>query len=55
VATFLVDPTAAGIALILYGVAAGYFALYSRHRLVATAPEEEFAALAEAEAELERG
>ncbi|MFR9754254.1 ethanolamine permease [Streptomyces sp. TR06-5] len=54
VATFLVDPGAAGIALLLYVVAAGYFALYSRHRLVATAPEEEFAALAEAEAELER-
>ncbi len=55
VATFLVDPVAAGIALILYVVAAGYFAFYSRHRLVATAPEEEFAALAEAEAELDRG
>ncbi|THA27248.1 ethanolamine permease [Streptomyces sp. RKND-216] len=55
VATFLVDPTAAGIALILYVVAVGYFAFYSRHRLVAGAPEEEFAALAEAEAELEKG
>ena len=55
VATFLVDRTAAGIALVLYAVAVGYFALYSRHRLVAGAPEEEFAALAAAEAELERG
>ncbi|EST39673.1 ethanolamine transporter [Streptomycetaceae bacterium MP113-05] len=55
VATFLVDPSAAGIALVLYVVAAGYFAFYSRHRLVAGAPEEEFAALAEAEAELEKG
>ncbi|MCF6523199.1 ethanolamine permease [Streptomyces sp. JJ36] len=54
VATFLVDPEAAGIALVLYVVAVGYFTFYSRHRLVATAPEEEFAALAEAEAELER-
>jgi ethanolamine permease len=54
VATFLVDPAAAGIALALYAVAACYFAFYSRHRLVAAAPEEEFAALAEAEAELER-
>lgn len=54
VATFLVDPKAAGMALILYVVAVGYFTLYSRHRLVAAAPEEEFAALAEAEAELER-
>ncbi|MDG9706008.1 ethanolamine permease [Streptomyces sp. DH37] len=55
VATFLVDPRAAGIALVLYAAAACYFGLYSRHRLVAAAPEEEFAALAEAEAELERG
>ena len=29
-----------------------YFAVYSRHHLVASAPEEEFAALAKAEAEL---
>ncbi|MGW7055475.1 ethanolamine permease [Streptomyces sp. NPDC054887] len=55
VATFLVDKEAAFIALVVYGVALAYFAFYSRHRLVATAPEEEFAALAEAEAELERG
>lgn len=55
IATFLVDPKAAGIALVLYVVAVGYFTFYSRHRLVAAAPEEEFAALAEAEAELERG
>ncbi|MGW7353633.1 ethanolamine permease [Streptomyces sp. NPDC054784] len=54
VATFLVDPKAAGIALALYVVAVGYFTFYSRHRLVAAAPEEEFAALAAAEAELER-
>ena len=54
VATFLVDPGAAGIALLLYAVAACYFGLYSRHRLVAAAPEEEFAALAAAEAELDR-
>jgi ethanolamine permease len=30
-----------------------YFALYSRHRLVAEAPEEEFAVIEAAEAELE--
>ncbi|MHC0428595.1 ethanolamine permease [Streptomyces sp. O3] len=54
VATFLVDQTAAFIALGVYAIALAYFAFYSRHRLVATAPEEEFAALAEAEAELER-
>ncbi|CAL9584803.1 Putrescine transporter PotE [Streptomyces sp. enrichment culture] len=54
VATFLVDRDAALIALGVYGVAIGYFAFYSRHRLVAAAPEEEFAALAAAEAELRR-
>ncbi|MFJ8648013.1 ethanolamine permease [Streptomyces sp. NPDC093546] len=54
VATFLVDVDAALIALGVYVVALAYFAFYSRHRLVASAPEEEFAALAAAEAELER-
>lgn len=54
VATFLVDVDAALIALAVYAVALAYFAFYSRHRLVASAPEEEFAALAEAEAELTR-
>ncbi|MFE0422941.1 ethanolamine permease [Streptomyces sp. NPDC058953] len=52
VATFLVDKEAALIAVAVYGVALAYFALYSRHHLVAKAPEEEFAALAAAEAEL---
>ncbi|MEV0527494.1 ethanolamine permease [Streptomyces sp. NPDC050439] len=54
VATFLVDVTAALIALAVYVVAIAYFGLYSRKHLVARAPEEEFAALAAAEAELER-
>ncbi|MER0244753.1 ethanolamine permease [Streptomyces sp. HSW2009] len=54
VATFLVDRVAAVIALGVYCVALAYFACYSRHRLVASAPEEEFAALAAAEAELTR-
>lgn len=54
VATFLVDKEAAFTALAVYVVALAYFAFYSRHRLVASAPEEEFAALAAAEAELER-
>lgn len=54
VATFLVDKDAAFIALGVYVVALAYFAFYSRHRLVAAAPEEEFAALAAAEAELKR-
>ncbi|MEU7027435.1 ethanolamine permease [Streptomyces sp. NPDC046275] len=54
VATFLVDREAALIALAVYVIALAYFAFYSRHHLVAKAPEEEFAALAAAEAELER-
>ncbi|MFB8772727.1 ethanolamine permease [Streptomyces broussonetiae] len=54
VATFLVDVTAALIALAVYIVALAYFGLYSRRHLVAKAPEEEFAALAAAEAELAR-
>jgi len=32
-----------------------YFGLYSRHRLVAEAPEEEFAVIEKAEAEIETG
>ncbi|GGT45315.1 ethanolamine permease [Streptomyces purpureus] len=54
VATFLVDREAAFMALGVYAIALAYFAFYSRHRLVAGAPEEEFAALAAAEAELTR-
>ncbi|MBB1252113.1 ethanolamine permease [Streptomyces sp. OF3] len=54
VATFLVDKQAAFIALGVYAAAVAYFAFYSRHRLVAAAPEEEAAALAAAEAELTR-
>ncbi|WP_024794736.1 ethanolamine permease [Tomitella biformata] len=52
VATFLADVLAAGIALGIYALLLAYFGLYSRKRLVAGAPEEEFAALAEAEAQL---
>ncbi|MGW2017380.1 ethanolamine permease [Streptomyces sp. NPDC001927] len=54
VATFLVDKDAAFIALGVYVIALAYFAFYSRKHLVAKAPEEEFAALAAAEAELDR-
>ncbi|MEU6984316.1 ethanolamine permease [Streptomyces sp. NPDC046324] len=54
VATFLVDKDAAFMALGVYAIALAYFAFYSRKHLVAKAPEEEFAALAAAEAELER-
>jgi ethanolamine permease len=52
VATFLVDTTAAFITLGVYALAALYFAVYSRHHLVASAPEEEFESIAKAEAEL---
>ncbi len=52
VATFLVDTTAAFITLGVYAAAALYFAVYSRHHLVASAPEEEFDAITKAESEL---
>ena len=52
VATFFVDEKAAGITLAVYVVAIAYFGLYSRHHLVARAPEEEFEAIQRAEAEL---
>jgi ethanolamine permease len=52
-ATFLVDVEAALWTLAAYGVFLGYFALYSRHHLVASAPEEEFELLAAAEEEME--
>jgi len=52
VATFFVDVRAAGITAAIFAVGLLYFWLYSRHRLVAGAPEEEFAHLAGAESEL---
>ncbi|HEV7871017.1 MAG TPA: ethanolamine permease [Modestobacter sp.] len=52
VATFLVDVTAALWTLAAYALFLVYFAVYSRHHLVASAPEEEFAALAAAGEEL---
>jgi ethanolamine permease len=52
VATFIVDPRAAGIMLGIYVLFIAYFAFYSRHHLVAQAPEEEFATLEKAESEL---
>lgn len=52
VSTFLVDAFAAGCALAVLAALMAYFALYSRKHLVGNAPEEEFAALAAAEAEL---
>jgi ethanolamine permease len=55
VAVFFVDETAALIVAGLFLVALAYFWLYSRHRLVADAPEEEFEAIERAEAELAGG
>ncbi|MFE7800112.1 ethanolamine permease [Nocardia sp. NPDC057440] len=53
IATFLVDPVAASWTLAAFVAFLLYFALYSRHRLVANSPDEEFAMLARAEEELE--
>ncbi len=50
-AGLFVDPRVIIAAAILYGLHIAYFALYSRHHLVAQAPEEEFAAIQQAEAE----
>lgn len=52
VATFVVDVVAASITLGLFALALAYFWFVSRHRIVGAAPEEEFAALAEAESKL---
>ena len=52
IATFIVDRTAAFITLGVYVLFIAYFGLYSRHHLVAQAPEEEFAAIEKAESEL---
>lgn len=50
--TFLVNVEAAAWSALFYFVLIAYFGLYSRHHLVAAAPEEEFAAIAQAEAEI---
>jgi ethanolamine permease len=52
IATFIVDVRAAFIALGVYALFLAYFGLYSRHYLVAQAPEEEFATIEKAESEL---
>ncbi|MGJ9412298.1 ethanolamine permease [Aeromicrobium sp. CF4.19] len=48
VATFFVDILAAGITAVVFVVFVAYFWFYSRHHLVASAPEEEFAQITEA-------
>ena len=52
IATFIVDRNAALIMLGVYALFIAYFLLYSRHHLVAQAPEEEFATIEQAESEL---
>jgi len=52
VATFFVDIKAAGITAAVFVAALAYFWFYSRHHLVATAPEEEFATISDAESGL---
>ena len=52
VATFYVDEVAAAITAAILLAFVAYFWLYSRHRLVANAPEEEFEAIERAESEL---
>ena len=48
VATFLVDVMAASYTLGVFVLALAYFWFYSRHRVVTSAPEAEFASIAEA-------
>ncbi|ABG06102.1 Ethanolamine permease [Rubrobacter xylanophilus DSM 9941] len=52
IAGFLVDPRVLVGTAIIYAILIAYFAFYSRHHLVAEAPEEEFEAVQRAEAEL---
>ena len=52
VATFFVDKMAAGITAGVFVAALAYFWFYSRHHLVASAPEEEFAQITDAESGL---
>jgi ethanolamine permease len=53
VAGFLVNPAVLIAAAVVYAINVAYFAVYSRHHLVAQAPEEEFEAIRRAEADLE--
>jgi len=52
VAGFLVDTRVLVICAVVFAVAIAYFGLYSRHHIVGTAPEEEFALIESAESEL---
>lgn len=52
ISTFVVNLEAAAWSALFFIILLAYFAFYSRHHLVAQAPEEELAAIAQAEAEL---
>lgn len=52
-AVFVVDVRAALITALVFAAALAYFWFYSRHRLVASAPEEEFAMLSDEEEKLQ--
>ena len=52
IAGFLVDTRVLVISAVVFAVAIAYFGLYSRHHIVGTAPEEEFALIKSAESEL---
>ena len=52
IATFFVDKVAAGWTAGIFIAAVAYYWFYSRHHLVASAPEEEFEAIERAESEL---
>lgn len=54
VATFVVDVYAASVTAGIFAAAIAYYWFYSRHRIVGGAPDEEFARLAQAEAELKQ-
>lgn len=54
VATFVVDVYAASITAAIFAAAIAYYWFYSRHRIVTGSPDEEFARLALAEAELKQ-
>lgn len=52
IAGFLVDTRVVAITAAVYVVAIAYFGIYSRHHIVASAPEEEFALIESSESEL---
>lgn len=52
IAGFLVDTRVLVITAVMFALAIAYFGLYSRHHIVATAPEEEFELIESAESEL---